>query len=630
MKGKKAQQKRKLMAAACSMLLSTCFCTEICRASVVKVTGGDVFYDHIHYLYEDNVGWYDDEDDDWNGSPGDNWYDNPDAGHNQSDKGDEPAHKPFTAEIPAGYTPIRSIVELQGINDNPSGKYILMNDIDMTQETSPGGSWDTGNGWTPLKSFSGTFDGNGYRIIGMHIYGNALDASDDIGLFSKLENGGTVRNLGMADCDIDVTARNPYGDYASFSVGGIAGSAGSGQSIISNCYVSGTVKAGSSRNHDRISIGGIIGLSSGMVRDCYNMADISAPDAECVGGVAGTGSVTGCYNIGKIDAASYAEYAGPVVGFNVAAGTSTGNYYLAGTFSAGGSGGSNYRALTDAQMRHAGSFTGFHFNGQSSESTWMIDELSAYPYPQLCSCPQVRVEKLEMTKYPDKLTYSQGDALDLSGAVLSVTYEDGVTTSTGIKPDMVSGIDMDKASVQTAVITYLNADCTFDITVDEIEASGISLSKKNCSLARNKKIQLNAVVIPSNASDKSVQWTSDNEVVATVTNQGIVRGVNAGTARITAATGNGLSASCVVTVTVPAKSIVLNKTVLTLKTGKQKKLKAELNPLESTDKIEWSSSDPRIASVNGSGLVKAKKKGYATVMAKTSSEKRAYVKITVK
>ena len=48
--------------------------------------------------------------------------------------------------IPEGYIPIYTIADLVGINSNPSGNYILMNDIDMTKETSPGGSWDTGHG----------------------------------------------------------------------------------------------------------------------------------------------------------------------------------------------------------------------------------------------------------------------------------------------------------------------------------------------------------------------------------------------------------------------------------------------------------------------------------------------------
>ncbi len=621
----------KHMTAACCALLSVCLCTGIYKAYAIEITSNYEINDAIFRAYESI--------DDWDQNPDDNWNDNPDGQYGQADKGDDLLHKPFTMEVPEGYTPIRSIDELHGINNNPNGKYILMNDIDMTQETSPGGSWDTGHGWTPLDKFSGTFDGNGYRIIGMHIYGDLEDLGREVGLFSELGEGGTVRNLGMVACDINVKTAFYYSYDTWFDIGGIAGNAEGermGKGAISGCYVDGRIQA-SGRGYTVFIAGGIVG-SGNVTSDCCNMAEITIKDSSAdknrIGGIAGGGIAQRCYNTGKINVPASTQYVGAITGNDGNYSDSSSNYFLKGSVSAGDGYSENdyYRlckALTDAQMKHASSFTGFNINGSLSERTWMVDELSAYPYPQLCSCPQVRVKKLEIAKYPEKMTYSQGDVLDLSGGILSITYEDGVTTSTRITPDMVSGIDMDKAAAQTAVVTYLNADCTFDLTVDEMKASGISLSQKKCSLARNKKMKLDAVITPSNVTDKSVQWTSDNEVVATVTAQGVVRGINAGTARITATTGNGLSASCEVIVTVPAKSISLNKTALTLKKGTQKKLKATLNPIETTDQIKWSSSDPGIASVNNDGLVKGKRKGYATIMAKTSSGKCAYVKIIV-
>ena len=55
--------------------------------------------------------------------------------------------------IPDGYTPIRTIEDLYGINNDLSGNYILMNDIDMTEDTAPGGDWDiNGTGWEPIGS----------------------------------------------------------------------------------------------------------------------------------------------------------------------------------------------------------------------------------------------------------------------------------------------------------------------------------------------------------------------------------------------------------------------------------------------------------------------------------------------
>ena len=93
---------------------------------------------------------------------------------------------------------IRTIEDLYAINNDTSGNYRLMNDIDMTEETAKGGSWDTGHGWTPINEFSGEFDGNGYRIKGMNIYGNP---GNYVGLFKSIW-GGKVYNLGMADVKI--------------------------------------------------------------------------------------------------------------------------------------------------------------------------------------------------------------------------------------------------------------------------------------------------------------------------------------------------------------------------------------------------------------------------------------------
>ena len=61
---------------------------------------------------------------------------------------------------------------------------------------------------------------------------------------------------------------------------------------------------------------------------------------------------------------------------------------------------------------------------------------------------------------------------------------------------------------------------------------------------------LSATVAPETATDKSIQFTSSNETIATVTPvQGKITGVKAGTATITATTSNGKTAVCEVTVT---------------------------------------------------------------------------------
>lgn len=533
-------------------------------------------------------------------------------------------------EVPEGYIAIRTIADLYAIRNNLSGKYILMNDIDLSQATAPGGAYDNGNGWTPIRGndgepFEGILDGNGYHIKGMHIYGDIKNSkSKYIGLFARCEGDTSViRNLGMVDVDINVTESHntAYGDVGAF--------AGVALSEISSCFVSGKITAyGVSR------VGGIAGTATsledaGIIKNCYSAVDIDASTTdyysheEYIGGIFGyslsaSGNVNCIYNCGRVDGSK---------GFGHAIGaedeyvkTFKNGYYLLGMGAQQKIG----TALTDAQMRSAAFFTGFDF-----KNIWMIDELSSYPYPQLRACPQVRIKNLELTSLPAKRIYAQGDKLDMSGGVLSITYENGVTTSTALDNSMISRADMNQLGKQTLTVNYLNGVCSFDIEVQEVEVSSIALSKKSMVLNRNAKTQLNAVIKPSNATDKSVQWESDNEVVATVTKKGVVRGINAGSATITATTGNGLTASCKVTVKIPAKSIKLNKPKVTLKKGKKKTIKATVNPLETTDIIQWSSSNTKVATVSN-GVIKAKKKGSATIMAKTSSGKKAYVKVTVK
>lgn len=463
-----------------------------------------------------------------------------------------------STEIPEGYTPIYTIADLVGINSDTSGKYILMNDIDMTEETSPGGSWDTGHGWTPLDTFSGVFDGNGHRIIGMHIYG---EVEKDVALFSGLEektnkddyddyddndnndrlnNSTVIKNLGMINCEIDIT------NNKAIDIGGIVGCNNNG--IIQNCYISGKINVCFATDGGSC-IGGIAGENQGVITNCYNTTDIFASEARwlgatgiCIGGISGTywtnetAKIENCYNIGKITCNNlYVHYADGIG--NIGDNAYNKNYYLNNSIDKDSfvelTNAIIYygKPLTDTQMKYSSSFTGFDFN-----DTWMIDELSSYPYPQLKSCPQVKVDKLELKSLPNKLTYSQGDELDLSGAVLSITYENGIVTSTEANNSMVSNVDMNSIGKQSAIIQYLNGICSFDITVNEVEAMDIALSKEECSINRNDKLQLNAIVKPDNAGNKSVKWETDNDVVATVTQNGVVHGINAGTATITATT----------------------------------------------------------------------------------------------
>ena len=84
---------------------------------------------------------------------------------------------------------------------------------------------------------------------------------------------------------------------------------------------------------------------------------------------------------------------------------------------------------------------------------------------------------------------------------------------------------------------------------EEIRVSSISLSKSALELTVGEEFTLEATIMPDNATNKELIWTSDNEAVATVSAEGVVKALGAGTASITATTvDQGKTASCAVTV----------------------------------------------------------------------------------
>ena len=99
------------------------------------------------------------------------------------------------------------------------------------------------------------------------------------------------------------------------------------------------------------------------------------------------------------------------------------------------------------------------------------------------------------------------------------------------------------------------------LTAAKVPVTSVTLNKTTASLKVGGTVTLKATVKPDNATDKTVTWPSDKPAVATVEN-GVVKAVAIGTAKITASTSNGKSAVCTVTVTAapPAKPTVIIKT----------------------------------------------------------------------
>ena len=178
----------------------------------------------------------------------------------------------------------------------------------------------------------------------------------------------------------------------------------------------------------------------------------------------------------------------------------------------------------------------------------------------------------------------------------------------------------------TANITATAIDgsgCRDSITVtvsSTVSVQSVSLNRTSITLEEGDCTTLSATVLPTNATNRAVTWSSNRTNVATV-NGGNVFAVKKGTANITAtaADGSGKSASCTVTVTddTLVKSITVHPSNKEMVTGKSAFFSATVCPVNATDRcVIWSSSCPDIATVNPiSGLVYAKRKGSATIIA---------------
>lgn len=172
------------------------------------------------------------------------------------------------------------------------------------------------------------------------------------------------------------------------------------------------------------------------------------------------------------------------------------------------------------------------------------------------------------------------------------------------------------------------AECTVTVkaeTTPTVSVTGVTLNKNSLNLTAGETEQLNATVAPTDATNKSVSWESSSPSVATVDETGTVTAVSAGTATITVKTEDGgKTAECKVTVesgstpTVPVSSVSLNQTSMNLTAGSTGQLKATISPSNATSKgLNWTSSDPLVATVDGSGKVTAVKAGTATITVTT-------------
>lgn len=266
---------------------------------------------------------------------------------------------------------IATAAQLDEVRNFPSACFELSKDIDLSSYLNSNSS-----GWTPIKYFTGKFDGKKHTIKGLWI---SLSSIEDVGLFADIQGSSDNKRASVSNLFVNISKKGITGGNR---VGGICGNLYYGN--IENCMVTGDISGYQ-------YVGGIVGYSSGYssISQCASSGNIIATDDQ-VGGILGyryySCSIENCYSIANVKAEGSYSYAYGIGG-------SAENCYFAGTISGayyvcpmGASDTNSYYdyektniswyegALTTKQMKQQASFQGWDF-----DKIWTIQEGVDYP-----------------------------------------------------------------------------------------------------------------------------------------------------------------------------------------------------------------------------------------------------------
>ena len=274
---------------------------------------------------------------------------------------------------------IATAAQLDEVRNFPSACFELSKDIDLSYYLNSNSS-----GWTPIKDFTGKFDGKKHTIKGLWI---SLSSISNVGLFANIQGSSDNKRASVSNLFVNISKKGITGGS---SVGGICGNLSYGN--IENCKVTGDISGYQ-------YVGGIVGrnndnyYNSSIISQCASSGNIIATDDE-VGGILGfkygSCSIENCYSIANVKAEGSYYYIAYGIGYDAVrcyfAGTISGTdvnqvypigvsntnscYYDSEKTKISGKTG----ALTTKQMKQQASFQGWDF-----DNIWTIQEGVDYP-----------------------------------------------------------------------------------------------------------------------------------------------------------------------------------------------------------------------------------------------------------
>lgn len=234
---------------------------------------------------------------------------------------------------------------------------------------------------------------------------------------------------------------------------------------------------------------------------------------------------------------------------------------------------------------------------------------------------EVKVYELDLGDYSDKMIVGEKQLLSVTVLPMdtgnaNITYSSSdinVATINGMGRITAVAIGKTTITVSAGAVSQhfeLQVMKEEDIT---IHVTDIEIGEHESELEVEKTLTLSGNVIPSDATNSTITYTSSNPAVATVSSTGEVKGISKGDVIITLS-ADGFSKNVPLTVKVATTGINLNKDNLVLKTGNIYQLSANVTPAEANQIITYHSVDTSIATVSQTGVVTAKGTGSTTII----------------
>ena len=213
------------------------------------------------------------------------------------------------------------------------------------------------------------------------------------------------------------------------------------------------------------------------------------------------------------------------------------------------------------------------------------------------------VESIEVYQYPARAEYVTSDAFSSDGLVIAANLKDGgkalvtgyeLTISdekTEARP-IADGDILDSPGAKQITARYEGFECAFPIRVTSL-ITGVSIEAGGREVVKGETLQLKANVTPKDVPVK-ITWSSADESVATVDENGLVKGIAGGHTEITA-TVEGLSASCVIRVHEAAVRMELDQDMILVPKSGSGLIAARVTPATANGEVTWTLPDTSAA-----------------------------------